>query len=103
MVLTSQEPTFDGIGDEGQILFMEESRTKEHCRAVEEIQRSVQEYAKEFSEMCPELLHTQVNRKVPDVILGFMDKEYTELGIEEVTSLVLTDEFLSQTFNLFQV
>lgn len=103
MVLTSPEPTFDCIEDDGKISFMEETRTKEHCRAVEEIQKSVLEYAKEFAELCPELLYTQVNRNTPDIILGFLDKEYTSLETDEVTSLVLTDEFLSQTFNLFQV
>ena len=70
---------------------------------MEEIQKSVLEYAKEFAELCPELLYTQVNRNTPDIILGFLDKEYTSLETDEVTSLVLTDEFLSQTFNLFQV
>lgn len=103
MVLTSPEPTFDCIGEDGNINFMEETRTKEHREAVNEIQESVLEYAKEFSELCPGLLDIQVNQNVPDIILGFLDKEYTMLEMWEVTSLVLTDEFLSQTFNIFQV
>lgn len=103
MVLTSPEPTFDGVDENGKLLFMEETRTKEHREAVNEIQESVLEYAKEFSELCPGLLDTQVNQNVPDIILGFLDKEYTMLEMREVTSLVLTDEFLSQTFNIFQV
>ena len=81
---------------------MEETRTEEHCRIVEEIQESVLEYAKEFSDLCPELLYVPVSRQVPDEILGFLDKAYTTLDMQEVTSLVLTDEFLSQTFNIFQ-
>ena len=82
---------------------MEETRTKEHRKIVKEMQESILEYTKEFSELCPDLLRTQVNQKIPDMILGFLDKEYTNLDISEVTSLVLTDEFLSQTFNIFQV
>ena len=103
MVLTSPEATFDFIDNDGQIRFMEETRTKEHRKIVKEMQESILEYTKEFSELCPDLLRTQVNQKIPDMILGFLDKEYTNLDISEVTSLVLTDEFLSQTFNIFQV
>ncbi len=102
MVLTSPEATFDYIAEDGRIMFMEETRTEEHCRIVEEIQESVLEYAKEFSDLCPELLYVPVSRQVPDEILGFLDKAYTTLDMQEVTSLVLTDEFLSQTFNIFQ-
>ena len=103
MVLTSPEPTFDFMGDDGRINFMEETRTKEHREIVGEIQESILEYAKEFSGLYPDLLHTPVSQNVPDMILGFLDKEYTSLDLQEVTSLVLTDEFLSQTFNIFQV
>lgn len=103
MVLTSPEPTFDFIGDDGRINFMEETRTKEHREIVNEIQESILEYAKDFSGLCPDLLHTPVGQGVPDMILGFLDKEYTSLDMQEVTSLVLTDEFLCQTFNIFQV
>lgn len=44
-----------------------------------------------------------MNQTISDIILGYLDKEYTALEMDEVTSLVLTDEFLSQTFNIFQV
>ncbi len=102
MVLTSPEPTFDCIGDEGELIFMEETRTKEHRDIVNEIQESILEYAREFSKLCPNLREENVSRTTPDMILGFLAKEYTELSMPEVTSLVLTDEFLSQTYNIFQ-
>ena len=66
------------------------------------MQEGVLEYAREFSTLCPDLLEMQVNRQTPDTILGFLGKEYTALEIQEVTSLELTDEFLGQTFNIFQ-
>lgn len=103
MVLTSCEPTFDFITDDGEVSFMKESRTKDHCEIVNAIQNSIMEYTRELSELCPDLLNTQVNQNIPDMILGFLDKEYTTLKLQEITSMVLTDEFLCQTFNIFQV
>lgn len=102
MVLTSPEATFDYIDDDGKICFMEETRTKEHLDIVDKIQESILKYTEEFSELYPDLLHAQVDYHISDMILGFLDKEYTNLDMQDVTSLVLTDEFLSQTFNIFQ-
>ena len=102
MVLTSREPTFHSVSDRGEKVFMEETRSREHRKTVEEMQEGVLEYAREFSALCPDLLEMQVNRQTPDIILGFLGKEYTALEMQEVTSLELTDEFLGQTFNIFQ-
>lgn len=102
MVLTSPEATFHSVADNGELVFMEEARSREHCRIVERMQESILEYTREFSKLCPNLLDTQVNRQVPDAILGFLSKEYTSLDMQDVASMELTDEFLSQTYNIFQ-
>ena len=102
MILTSPEPTFHSVEDDGKICFMQETRTEEHLKIVNDLQNSILEYVEEFSELCPCLLSGHVNWKTADIILGFLDKVYTTLNMEDVTSMVLTDEFLGQTFNIFQ-
>lgn len=101
MILTSPEATFHSISDEGGISFMEEVRTEEHLEIVSRFQESILEYADVFLGVCPDLMSCQIDKNIPDIILGFLDKENTTINMEEVTSLVLTDEFLSQTFNIF--
>lgn len=101
MILTSPEATFHSISDQGEISFMEENRTGEHLGIVSRLQDSILEYADEFLKMCPDLISCQIDKNIPDIILGFLDKENTVINIEKITSLVLTDEFLSQTFNIF--
>ena len=102
MVLTSPEPTFSAIGDHGELCFMEETRTKEHCEAVREMQQGILNYAKEFADLCPDLLAGAVNQMVPDAILGFLDETYTDLDLGEILSMVLSDEFLGRNYNIFQ-
>lgn len=101
MILTSQESTFHSISDEGHLCFMKESRTKRHCEIVNIMQESIREYTEIFSRLCPDLIEQQIDWKIPDIILGFLNQEYTTLDIAEMTSMVLTDEFLGQTFNIF--
>lgn len=101
MILTSPESTFHSISDEGHLRFMKESRTKRHCEIVNIMQESILEYTETFSRLCPDLLEQRIDWKIPDIILGFLDQEYTTLDMEEMTSMILTDEFLGQTFNIF--
>ena len=101
MILTSPESTFHSISDEGNLCFMEESRTKRHCEIVNIMQESILEYTEIFSRLCPDLIEQQIDWKMPDIILGFLNQEYTTLDIAEMTSMILTDEFLGQTFNIF--
>lgn len=81
---------------------MEETRTKEHCEAVREMQQGILNYAKEFADLCPDLLAGAVNQMVPDAILGFLDETYTDLDLGEILSMVLSDEFLGRNYNIFQ-
>lgn len=101
MILTSPEPTFHSVSDEGKITFMEENRTEEHREIVVRLQKSILDYVDVFLEICPDLVLCQVDKNIPDFILGFLDKESTTVDIPEVTSMVLTDEFYRQTFNIF--
>lgn len=100
IVLTSSEPTFSRINDKGDICFMEETRTAEHRRIVDEIQKSILEYTEEYAKLCPELFMHPVRWNIPDNILGFLGSIYTTLNLQDVKSLILTDEFFNQTLDV---
>ena len=101
LILTSFEPTFHSVDNEGNMRFMEETRSTEHCQLIRKIQEDIIGYCDEFSSLYPGLLGAEADRDIPDRILGFLDREYTTMDLEEISSLVLTDEFLSQTFNIW--
>lgn len=101
IVLTSFEPTFCCISDKGDVCFMEETRSPEHRKTVNEIQKGILEYTEEFARLCPELLMHPVKWNVPDTILGFIGNKYTTLEMQEIKSLMLTDEFFNQAFDVF--
>lgn len=102
LVLTSPEPTFHSVGDDGKMRFMDETRSKEHCKVIERLQDSIIDYANEFVRLYPDLEKEKINKEIPDIILGFLGKEYTILDIPEITRLTLADEFFSQTFNILE-
>ena len=79
---------------------MEETRTAEHRRIVDEIQKSILEYTEEYAKLCPELFMHPVRWNIPDNILGFLGSIYTTLNLQEVKSLILTDEFFNQTLDV---
>lgn len=102
LVLTSPEPTFHSVHDDGKMRFMGETRSKEHCKVIERLQDSIMDYTNEFVRLYPDLEKEDINREIPDKILGYLGKEYTTLDIPEITTLTLTDEFFSRTFNILE-
>lgn len=102
LVLTSLEPTFHSVCDDGKMRFMNETRSKKHCKVIKKLQNSIMNYADEFVRLYPDLEKENLNKEIPDIILGFLGKEYTTLNIPEITTLTLTDEFFSQTFNILE-
>lgn len=101
MILTSPEPTFDGMSEELKPIFIDESRTMEHIKLVMNMQEEIMNLAEEIAELHPDVLNEKFSYVFPDVLVGFLGKEYTTILEEKVTSLVLTDEYISQTFNIF--
>lgn len=101
MILTSPEPTFNCIEDNGKPCFEEEMRDNLHMKVVGEMQGEIMTYARDISAICPELLDEEVSRDFSDQLVGFMGKEFSEIASEEVISLVLTDKFLSTKHNIF--
>lgn len=101
LLLTSSEPTLYSMDENLSPVFMKEVRTKEHVRTVEEMQNEIISYCCDIAKVYPFLLDEKIVTNVPDAMIGFLGKEYSQITSEQVLSLVLTDEYLSMKFNIF--
>lgn len=101
LFLTSPEPTFCYINDEGKVVFMEEVREDEHIRTVIEMQEEVLGYCQEMISLYPHIFESEIRKEVPDQMVGFIGKEYSDIISEKVQSLALRDEYLAKSFNIF--
>ena len=101
LVLTSPEPTLNYISESLDPVFLQEKRSRKDIDIVMEMQEEMIGFADEVSKLHPGILHECIEREVPDVTVGFIGKEYSNITCEDVLSMVLTDEYLSRTFNIF--
>ena len=101
LLLTSYEPTFHSMGDDLSPKFMEEVRSDEHINTICNMQKEIIDYCSEISILYPRLLDERIDISVPDEMIGFLGKEYTQITSDNVLSLVLTDEYFSMKFNIF--
>ena len=101
LLLTSHEPTFHSMGDDLRPKFMKEVRSDEHISTIVDMQKEIMDYCFEISTVYPHLLEDGIDISVPDEMIGFLGKEYTQITSDNVLSLVLTDEYLSMKFNIF--
>lgn len=102
LILTSPEATLNYISDNLEPVFLPEKRTKEEIAIIMEMQEEIIHFALDVSKIHPNILGECITNEVPDVIVGFMGKEYSEILCGAVTSMVLTDEYLARTFNIFE-
>jgi len=101
LILTSSEATFNYI-DENMIPVMgEENRTKSQIQTVMEMQDEMIRFADELSLLHPDLSRELIDWKLPDILVGFLGKEYSTIDCKEVLSMVLKDEYIARQFNIF--
>lgn len=101
LMLTSPEPTLNYIGKDLKPVFLQEKRSREEIDMVMEMQEEMIQFAMEVSKLHPDIFYECIEKNVPDMIVGFMGKEYSDIVCEAVMSMVLTDEYLARTFNIF--
>lgn len=101
LLLTSPEPTFDSIGADGRPLFMEEVRSPKQIALVLHMQEEVLSYARDLAGLLPGLMDEKADPGLPDRILGFLGKEYSEITDERVLEMTLADEYMAKQFNIF--
>lgn len=101
LMLTSPEPTLNYIGKDLKPVFLQEVRSREEIDMVMDMQEEMMRFAVEMSKLHPDILHESIEKEVPDTIVGFMGKEYSDITCEKVMSMVLADEYQARTFNIF--
>lgn len=101
LILSSPEATLNYFGEDLQPVFFNEKRSKEEIDTVMEMQEEMLRFAVTVSKLHPNILSEKIEKDVPDTLVGFMGKEYSDIGCDRVTSMILTDEYLARTFNIF--
>lgn len=101
LILTSPEPTFYSMGINNSPIYMEETREQGEIDLIMDMQEAILDYACDISRLYPQLMEEKLNIAVPDQILGFLGKEYSEITSEKVLNMTLADEYISKKFNIF--
>lgn len=101
LILTSPEATLNYISNNLEPIFLQENRKRNEIDIVMEMQEEMIRFADEISTLHPDIQSEVIEKDVPDTIVGFIGKEYSKIECEEVLSMVLTDEYLARTFNIF--
>lgn len=101
LVLTSPEPTFYSMSTSNAPVFMKEVRNQSQIDLIMDMQDAILEYVDDISELYPDLMCENISTTLPDQILGFLGKEYSEITNEEILNMILTDEYMSKRFNIF--
>lgn len=101
LILSSPEATLNYIGEDLKPVFFEERRSEEEINVVMEMQEEILSFVDTLSKLHPDILGEQIEKDVPDTLVGFMGKEYSDIVCDKITSMVLTDEYLARTFNIF--
>lgn len=94
-IVTSYEPTFWGIDENGKKLFYQESRSKEELIILEKIHNEILRYCSEMLDLFPDLFNMNEDIKVYDTLLGFFSKDYSAL--ENWNWIKNVDEFMGKT------
>lgn len=101
LLLTSPEATLNYIFDDLNPVFLQEQRSRDEIDLVMEMQDEMFHFADEISKLHPSVLSEPIDRGFPDTIVGFLEKEYSDIECEQMQSMDLTDEYFSKTFNIF--
>ena len=101
LMLTSPEATLNHISEDLRPVFFQEKRSREEIDMVMEMQEEMLQFAEEISNLHPSILSECIKKTIPDMQVGFIGKEYTDIECEKMMSMVLTDEYFSRTFNIF--
>lgn len=99
-VLTSDEPTFQSMDDQGGKCFMRELRSQKQIEHVRFMQHAIIRYAKSLIKISDFQQIMEISDKIPDMLLGFMDSQYSELAVKELSEMVLYSELENLKFTV---
>lgn len=101
LILTSPEPTFHSVSDEGTFEFMKEQRSSWQIEKTGTMQKAILKYSEEMIRLLPDIMQMEIHSEIPDDILGFTSRKYTSLQIEELKSLYLYSDTDHMVFHVF--
>ena len=101
LILTSPEPAFHSVSDQGTFKFMKDQRSSWQIEKIETMQKTILEYIYEMAELLPDIMQTEIRSEIPDDILGFTSRKYTFLQIEGIKNLYLYSDTDNAIFHVF--
>ena len=100
-ILTSFEPAFLRVGDDGDKEFFKEMRTDAVLSQVREMHDAVFGYCMEMSGLYPDIYAMNAPLDIYEEILGFFDSNLIDIAPSILGSLVNHDELLGKTVTDF--
>lgn len=95
-VLSSYEPSFQYVKEDGSFCFYEECRSSESIRKLSNMHDAIFQYCYERMKMNPHILEMHAPVSLYDTLLGFLSSDYSEIPEDLLKDLVNVDEFLEK-------
>lgn len=95
-VITSYEPTFWGIGVDGEKKFYSEKRSEDTIELLKRIHQEILVYTDRMLELMPDISMAVGSIELYDRLLGYFSADYSELKTEEMNQLINIDEFMGK-------
>lgn len=100
LILTSDEPTFHSIDCNGNKKFMKELRSESQIEKVRSIQKVILKYTSDIINVFNIDFSQKINETLLDEILGFTEHRYSQIEVEELSSMVLYSELENMRFTV---
>lgn len=95
-ILSSYEPTFERVSEEGNLQFYKEYRSKEQIEELRKVHDSVLDYVEEMLNLIPNILKCVSSVELYDKLLGLLSKDYSEFNDRNFLSIQNVDEFMGR-------
>lgn len=95
-VITSYEPTFWGMDEQGMQIFYTEKRDTFTMNILKNIHEAILTQWESFLELLPDIWESKAGVKLYDCMLGFFSSEYTDIDTREIDKLINIDEFMGK-------
>ena len=79
---------------------MRELRSQKQIEHVRFMQHAIIRYAKSLIKISDFQQIMEISDKIPDMLLGFMDSQYSELAVKELSEMVLYSELENLKFTV---
>lgn len=96
-IVSSYEPSFKRMKENGEYEFFEEPRTSAAIEQLKDFHETIMEYCKDFFRLYPNVEDMNAGITLYDKLLGFFDRDYMEIDANILNKVVNYDELLGKT------